>query len=233
MGGVEETVTVSGASPVVDVQSVARREALSRDLIDALPTGRNFQTAGATIPSVSMGRFDVGGSTAMQTTNTLVAAGSRANDTTEEVDGMGINSSLGSSSNVPVYLNNAVYEEQVYTLVGGGADVQTPGVRINLIPKSGGNQFSGSAVAVFRQHQFSGGQHHAQRKPRGKGRAPPPGSTSCGTTTSRSAAPSDRTGSGFTGPSGTGATTTGRPTLCCRMGRRPSIPTSSRPTTCV
>ncbi len=154
VGGVEETMTVSGVSPVVDVQSVTRREALSRDLIDALPTGRNFQTAGSIIPGVSMGRFDVGGSTAMQTGNTLVAAGSRANDTTEEVDGMGINSALGSSSNVPVYLNNAVYEEQVYTLVGGGADVQTPGVRINLIPKSGGNQFSGTAVAVFANTSF-------------------------------------------------------------------------------
>ena len=154
IGGVEESVTVSGASPVVDVQSVTRREALSRELIDALPTGRNFQTAGATLPSVSMGRFDVGGSTAMQTTNTLVAAGSRANDTTEEVDGMGINSSLGSSANVPVYLNNAVYEEQVYTLVGGGADVQTPGVRVNLIPKAGGNEFSGTAVGIYANTNF-------------------------------------------------------------------------------
>jgi hypothetical protein len=154
VGGVEETVTVSGASPVVDVQTVTRRDVLSRELIDALPTGRNFQTAGATMPSVSMGRFDVGGSTAMQTGNTLVAAGSRANDTTEEVDGMGINSALGSSSNVPVYLNNAVYAEQVYTLVGGGADVQTPGVRINLIPKAGGNDFSGTAVAIFANTDF-------------------------------------------------------------------------------
>ena len=154
IGGVEETLTVSGASPVVDVETVTRRDVLSRELIDALPTGRNFQTAGATMPSVSMGRFDVGGSTAMQTGNTLVAAGSRANDTTEEVDGMGINSALGSSSNVPVYLNNAVYAEQVYTLVGGGADVQTPGVRINLIPKAGGNEFSGTAVGIFASTDF-------------------------------------------------------------------------------
>jgi len=154
VGGVEETVTVSGASPVVDVQSVTRRDVLSREFIDALPTGRNFQTAGATMPGVSMGRFDVGGSTAMQTNNWLVAAGSRANDTTQEVDGMGINSSLVGGYNVPVYLNNAVYEEQVYTLVGGGADVQTPGVKINLIPKSGGNEFSGTAVAIFANTDF-------------------------------------------------------------------------------
>ena len=154
VGALEETVTVSGASPVVDVQTVTRRDVLAREFIDALPTGRNFQTAGATMPSVSMGRFDIGGSTAMQTGNTLVAAGSRANDTTEEVDGMGINSALGSSSNVPVYLNNAVYEEQVYTLVGGSADTQTPGVKINLIPKSGGNEFSGTAVAIYANQHF-------------------------------------------------------------------------------
>jgi len=42
----------------------------------------------------------------------------------------------------------------VYTLVGGGADVQTPGVRINLIPKAGGNEFSGTAVAIFANTDF-------------------------------------------------------------------------------
>lgn len=154
VGSVEETLTVSGQSPVVDLQSTARRDSLARDLIDQLPTGRNFQTAGSLLPSVSMGKFDVGGSTAMQTGNTLSAAGSRTGDTTEEVDGMQINSALGSSSNVPVYMNDAVYEEQVYTLVGGTADVQTPGVKINLIPKSGGNEFHGSGAALFANTDF-------------------------------------------------------------------------------
>src|SRR4030095_5078632 len=88
IGGVEESVTVSGASPVVDVQSVTRRETLSRELIDALPTGRNFQTAGATLPSVSMGRFDVGGSTAMQQ-STVISAGSIGNDMAVVVAGSG------------------------------------------------------------------------------------------------------------------------------------------------
>ena len=106
VGGLEETLTVVGGSPVVDVQSASRRDSLAREVIDALPTGRNFQTAGAVIPSVSMGKFDIGGNSAMQTGNTLMAAGSQANDTTEEVDGMGINSALSSGSNVPVYMND-------------------------------------------------------------------------------------------------------------------------------
>ena len=59
VGAVEETITVTGASPLVDVQTTAKSEVLSRDLLDALPTGRSFQGVGATLPALSMGRFDV------------------------------------------------------------------------------------------------------------------------------------------------------------------------------
>jgi len=154
VGALEETLTVVGGSPVVDVQSASRQDSLTREAIDALPTGRNFQTAGAVIPSVSMGKFDVGGNSAMQTGNVLMAAGSQAGDTTEEVDGMGINSSLSSGSNVPVYMNDEAYEEHVYTLIGGAADTQTPGVKINLIPKIGGNEFHGSGFGLFANSSF-------------------------------------------------------------------------------
>jgi len=154
VGALEETLTVVGGSPVVDVQSASRQDSLTREAIDALPTGRNFQTAGAVIPSVSMGKFDVGGNSAMQTGNALMAAGSQSGDTTEEVDGMGINSALSSRSNVPVYMNDEAYEEHVYTLVGGAADTQTPGVKINLIPKIGGNQFHGSGFGLFANSSF-------------------------------------------------------------------------------
>ena len=76
VGGLAESVTVSGASPIVDVQTTQRRDVITRDVLDALPTGRNYQTIGSTLPGVSMGRFDVGGSTAMQQT-TVITAGSQ------------------------------------------------------------------------------------------------------------------------------------------------------------
>src|SRR5580765_4822570 len=43
VGAIEETVTVSGASPVVDVQNTQRRDVLTREVLDVLPTGRNYQ----------------------------------------------------------------------------------------------------------------------------------------------------------------------------------------------
>src|SRR5262245_13559786 len=49
VGTISETVTVSGETPVVDVQNTARREVVTRELLDTLPTGRDFMTIGKTL----------------------------------------------------------------------------------------------------------------------------------------------------------------------------------------
>jgi hypothetical protein len=72
VGAMEETITVSGASPLVDVQSVSTQRVLTRDVIDALPTGHNIQAAAVLIPGVTSsggatsGGRDVGGNTMLQ-----------------------------------------------------------------------------------------------------------------------------------------------------------------------
>ena len=72
VGGIEETITVSGASPLVDVQSVSTQRVITRDVIDALPTGHNIQAAAVLIPGVTSsggatsGGRDVGGNTMLQ-----------------------------------------------------------------------------------------------------------------------------------------------------------------------
>src|SRR5262245_1467185 len=40
VGAIEETVTVSGASPVVDTHSVRQQNVLAREVLDAVPSGR-------------------------------------------------------------------------------------------------------------------------------------------------------------------------------------------------
>jgi hypothetical protein len=155
VGSLEETVTVTGQSPIVDVHTTERREVLNREVLDALPTGRNYQTIAAALPAVSMGRFDVAGSTAMQQ-GTVTVYGSLGGDMGLEVDGMSVQSSLGSGSTPAVYHNDGAYQEYVFQVSGGTAESQTGGVRVNMIPREGGNQFKGSFVGLFSNTSLQG-----------------------------------------------------------------------------
>src|SRR5881409_3914042 len=92
VGTLEETVTVSGAPPVVDLQSTQSRTVLNREQVEALPTGRSFQSIAATIPAVGTalaGRFDVGGGTQMWQ-GTIIAYGGLSSDFAVQVDGMNV-----------------------------------------------------------------------------------------------------------------------------------------------
>jgi len=151
VGGVEETITVSGASPIVDVQSTMSRSVVSQEQIEALPTGRSFQTLAATVPGLTpsgSGRFDVGGTSQMWQ-GTVSAYGSLAGDMTVEVDGMNVTTLLNTGSISGVYHNQGAYQEMSYQVVAGSAESQTGGVRINMIPKEGGNRFAGDGVAIY------------------------------------------------------------------------------------
>src|SRR5216684_676054 len=143
VGGLAESVTVSGASPVVDVQSTQRTHVLNRDLLDSLPTARNYSGLAALMPGVRMTNTDVGGNQQMEQIY-MVTHGSRLTDTTVQVDGMALNSLLNDNQ-VQAYFSDAANAEVTYQTSGLGAEVSGGGVRINMIPKEGGNRFSGSA----------------------------------------------------------------------------------------
>jgi hypothetical protein len=145
VGALEESVTVTGASPVVDVQSTQRTHVLNRDLLDSLPTGRNYSGLAALMPGVRMSNTDVGGNQQMEQIYMRVH-GSRQTDTTVQVDGMQLNS-LMNDGQVQAYYSDAANAEVSYQTSGVGADVSAGGLRINMIPKEGGNRVSGSAFA--------------------------------------------------------------------------------------
>ena len=88
VGSLTETVTVTGESPVVDVQTSQRREVVSKDLLDALPTGRQYMLMANSIPAVTTGGFDVGGSSTMWHGGQMSANGSSGSDARTLVDGM-------------------------------------------------------------------------------------------------------------------------------------------------
>ncbi|MEQ1730724.1 MAG: carboxypeptidase-like regulatory domain-containing protein, partial [Vicinamibacterales bacterium] len=86
VGALEETLTVTGAAPTVDVQSTTKSQVLNREALDAIPTGRTIQGMGQLITGVSLNSPDVGGSRAMQQTY-MSAHGAGASQTTVQVDG--------------------------------------------------------------------------------------------------------------------------------------------------
>jgi hypothetical protein len=143
IGAIEETVTVAGQSPVVDVQNTARQQIMTRDLIDSIPSARNLQSIGSLVPGVRLNIPDVGG--AQQTEQTYMAVhGNAAVHTTVLLDGMPAQTNLSDGA-VQNYIDNALIAEANYQTSGVSAETSAGGIRVNLIPKDGGNTVHGAA----------------------------------------------------------------------------------------
>src|SRR5438477_5500346 len=142
VGSLEETVTVSGASPVVDVQQAVTQQVLPQALLDAVPTGgRNIQSVGATLVGVTQSQPDVGGAQGMQQTY-LAAHGSDPKDNYIMVDGIRLNGIEGDGA-IQQYFNEGMFSEMSYQTAGASAEASGGGVRLNMIPKDGGNTLRG------------------------------------------------------------------------------------------
>jgi hypothetical protein len=141
VGTLQESVTVSGASPVVDVQSNAKQQVLTREVLSAVPTAGTIQGLGQLVVGVTLNVPDVGGSRAMQQTYFAVR-GQGGAQTVVLVDGMMTNGLMGDGA-VQAYHNESMTQEAVYQTAGGNAETLTGGVNMNLIPKDGGNQWRG------------------------------------------------------------------------------------------
>ena len=151
VGALEETITVTGATPIVDTQNVAKIATASREVMDVLPTDRNFVSFAALTPSVLVTgvRQNVGGSIP-ETGMNLVVHGSRASDSLVMVDGMPIINGSGSGGlQYGNYLNNALAQEITFQTDSHNAEFERASVYSNFIPKEGSNTFRGSFAARY------------------------------------------------------------------------------------
>jgi hypothetical protein len=167
IGGLEETVTVTGASPVVDVQSSTRRDVVSHELIDSLPTARQFMYMANTVPSVNTGGFDVGGSSSMWHGGGLTAHGSGNADSRTLVDGMVADAMFPSGQCACIYDNEMQTQEIAVSVSGGAAESQLSGVIVNRIPRSGGNTFSGELLVTFSNNALQSNNINDELRARG------------------------------------------------------------------
>lgn len=148
VGSLEETITVTGASPVVDVTTAAKVSVLDREAIDSIPTGRSIQGMAQLVVGVNLSLPDTGGARAMQQTYMSTHGMTTAN-TTVLIDGQMTNGLQGDGA-IQSYYNDAMNSEMSYQTSGIGAETSSGGVRLNMIPREGGNRFSGDFKAVNR-----------------------------------------------------------------------------------
>ena len=147
VGELEETLTVTGESPTVDTHTATTTQVVAREVWETLPSARNVQAVAQMMTGVRMNLSDVGGSQAMQQQQFLVRGVSGGNNTVS-FDGLNLNSLLGDGATVP-YFNDATVQEFSFQAGALDADTTAGGGRLNVIPKDGGNRFSGSGFGAY------------------------------------------------------------------------------------
>jgi hypothetical protein len=168
VGSLAETVTVSGESPIVDVQNTKRSNVIPSTVVDSLPTSRSQYTLAVLVPGATRtgGLQDVGGTRTMQIT-TFSIHGSRAFDQRLMVNGVTSRNFLSSAwaSNFVPDMGTAA--ETVVDYSSGTADSVGGGMGINVIPKEGGNRFVGSFFITGANGSFQGNNYTDELKAQG------------------------------------------------------------------
>src|ERR1051325_1633236 len=146
VGAVAETITVTGESPLVDVQGTITNRAVTPDLIKAIPNGGTMYQLAAMMPGVFIsGGQDVGGSSGSPGGAQLRTHGGPGSDEGQMLDGMRIGNMMGGSRTQQT-LSPLLYDEVDVQLAGQGGDAVSLGVTSNSIPRAGGNTFAGTIL---------------------------------------------------------------------------------------
>jgi len=155
VAGVEETVTVTGESPVVDVRSSVAATNIDKELFESVPSGNNPFTMAAFVPGMVTGRLDVGGNEGAQQYD-LEIFGSDPGQKTFAVDGLKVNWPGGNGGATMQYYDFAMYEEYNFQTSNQSAEVDVPGVYMNMVTKSGGDQFASDNAFYFENDALQG-----------------------------------------------------------------------------
>jgi hypothetical protein len=142
LSAVHETVTVSGQSPIVDTRQTTTGATFTEEMLQGIPTARDPWVLLEQTPGVVMNQQNVGGNKSGQQ-STFTVHGTQMANSIWNVDGVTITdmAATGSSS---VYFDFDSFQEISFTTGGADASVQTGGVNLNFITKSGGNTARGS-----------------------------------------------------------------------------------------
>jgi len=159
VGSLEETITVSGASPLVDTQNVRKQLIATADLLDQLPTSSKQIYTLVTLTPGYTGVTDVGGQY-----NSEAGSYHGKRGTKVSFNGMGVENSSGNSS---YQINAATVDEMVLQTSGISAEVNADGPVMNIVPKSGSNTFRTTLSGLFSNHSMESDNLSDDLKSRG------------------------------------------------------------------
>ena len=140
---------MTGEASTVDVQSVVTQKVVTRDVLDAVPTGsKSVVNLGVLIPGVVVNNQDVGGSAF--TSSQIAIHGGRAGEQQLLYDGMMYNNGQGRGGQyTAIATNDGTVQEISLETSGLGAESEMSGIRTNIVPKEGGNTWRGTVTGAF------------------------------------------------------------------------------------
>jgi hypothetical protein len=134
---ITEQIVVRGKTPTIDSQSTTKTANIDSNMLFSVPSARNLSDYFNMTPGV----FD------------STALGSSERDNAYQLDGVNLNDpAIGTQG---VYVNTDIMEEVSVQTGGLSAEYGgAPGAVVNIITKSGGNKFGGSASVFYNHEKF-------------------------------------------------------------------------------
>ena len=160
VGALEETVTVTGESPIVDIRNASRRQVIDGDVLQTLPTSRSYNDVLQLAPGVVAGNGQAQLRPAMLL---FTAHGGNTQDGRLTVDGINTGASRGGAG-VSGYIPDMQNAQEVTFIISGNmGEAETGGPQMQIIPKAGGNTFSGSVLYSGFNDDMQGNNYDAKQ----------------------------------------------------------------------
>ena len=153
VGSLEETVTVAGESPIVDIQRTTQQRVFDAQVIEAIPAGRSHINMVVLIPGLAASQpgrgalADVGGTNNLQNTQFSIHGG-RTSDTRLQLDGVRLGNVLSPGEFSNFVPDTSATQEVAVDFAAVSAEQPFGGLRIDIIPREGGNTFRGTVFAT-------------------------------------------------------------------------------------
>jgi hypothetical protein len=159
VSAVEESITVSGESPLLDTTNALKQTVITKEELDALPNRTDIWSVSKVLPNIVMNKIDVGGAEAFSAS--VPAVRGTSGESKFMVDGMDVSSPSSTATIANFYLDPYSYEESSIQVGAGSAEMSSGGLNLNVVTRSGTNTFRGGGKFNFTTPGLANGENYS------------------------------------------------------------------------